>query len=76
MECGHAYEDEKRWKSILRLEDRDYDDLQVTKQGQVLKFGNVEMFHNESFDIVSKVWGKEYHKHWFNISSSSKQRAL
>jgi hypothetical protein len=41
-----------------------YDDIQVTNKGEVLKFGSGTIFHNEIFDIVMREWSKEYHKNW------------
>ena len=33
-------------------EDRDYDDIQVSNKGEMLKFANGKMFHTKFFYII------------------------
>lgn len=60
---------------ISRSKDKDKVDIQVTRKGDVLKFGNVKLFHNEIFNIASRERVKEYYT-WCSTINSRKQMVL
>lgn len=60
MNVEHGDDHEDKWKKIYMStsEDRDYDDIQVSNKGEMLKFANGKMFHTKFFYIIWREWVK------------------